>query len=228
MPEYFIRTTQLVFKDAKAFVCINNKLTENFNIQHAIRQGHLVAPYLFLVIGEALQVVRMAVQQIRELTSISLPSGRHQQLISQYADDMSLSLFGMRPIFQALISLLQTFKRAFGMKVTWNKSIAYYFSRNRLSDQLQQFECVWAEDHSLSKLLGIPFSMNLATEDVDAFLFNKLTTKITFWHIQQLSVVARAAIVTSVLASLLWYFTSIWARSSALLQKIRAMLHNYL
>ena len=73
MPKYFVQATKLLFRDARASVCINNCLTETLPIQHGLRQGCPVAPFLFLIVGEALHVASMSAQHEGELKGISLP-----------------------------------------------------------------------------------------------------------------------------------------------------------
>ena len=76
MLDYFIQVSQLLFKDACAFVCINNKLSESFPMKRGVLQGCPIALYLFLMVGEALHAASMATQQAGNLSGILLPSGQ--------------------------------------------------------------------------------------------------------------------------------------------------------
>jgi hypothetical protein len=62
-------------------------------------------------------------------------------------------------------------------------------------------------------LLGIPFGINLHTQDVDDFLYTKIQKKLEYWASVHLSLSGRAVIANSVLLSTLYYFITIWGSS---------------
>ena len=142
IPESFIQLTRMLLEDASASVSVNNKLTDPFPIRRGVRQGCPLAPYLFLIVGEALHAASLAAMASSNLTGITLPGGLHQQLVSQYADDISHSLAGTTTNLRALVSLLSKFHLASGISVNWIKSVAYWFGKTRPPDWTRDFDCV--------------------------------------------------------------------------------------
>ena len=101
----------------------------NFKIERGVRQGCLLVPYLFLIVGEVLtHIIKKAVVEGR-LREIYLPGRRKQQCISQYADDSSFMVRGEKNDMDELVRLLTTFSKAFGMEINWDKSCAYWFDK---------------------------------------------------------------------------------------------------
>jgi hypothetical protein len=77
----FIHMVQILFQDARCSVCINGTNTNQFLIQRGVRQGCPLAPYLFLLIGEALNVVSKQEMALGALFGIKLAHGSCTQLM---------------------------------------------------------------------------------------------------------------------------------------------------
>jgi hypothetical protein len=60
-----------------------------------------------------------------------------------------------------------------------------------------------AKDDEFSKLLRIPFRLNLKVKDVKMFLVDKIKNKLRFWNSVHLFWVIRVVVVSLVLASFL-------------------------
>lgn len=126
-----------------------------------------MAPYLFLLVGEALHIAASKEQRLGRFQGIRLPECELYQLIAQHADDTSLSLRGREHDLKNMISFLQKFGRASGLCINWTKSILYWFSNLPRPDWTEALQLTWAPPKSLSKLLGAPFGISLATPDID-------------------------------------------------------------
>jgi hypothetical protein len=90
----FASWIRLLFTDAAATVHINGKATAMFPIQCSVRQGCPLALYLFLFIGEALNIATERAMDQGTLEGIHLPEDEGQQFILQYADDTSYTIHG--------------------------------------------------------------------------------------------------------------------------------------
>jgi hypothetical protein len=228
LPSPFIDMIRLLFRDARAAVSLNGEPTESFEICRRVRQGCPLAPYLFLLVGETLHAATRAAVAASTLSGIMLPDGVTQQTLLQYADDTTFTLAGEEHNLLAISSLLQDFGYATGLVYNPQKSVLYWFSQDAPPGWLQTFGCQIARTRDLSKPLGTPFGLSLKTDDVDSFLQDKITKKLSYWNSQFLSLAARRVIVNSILLSTLWFFIHIWAGSDSIIQKIRASLRDYL
>ena len=127
--ETFIGWVKLLFVNASATVNLNGNQGDNFRIERGVRQGCPLAPYLFLIVGEVLtHVIKKAVKEGR-LRGVSLPGGKSQQSISQYADDSSFMVRGDKRYVDELVRILKVFSEASGMEINWEKSCAYWFDK---------------------------------------------------------------------------------------------------
>ncbi len=74
-----------------------------------VRQGCPFAPYLFPLIGEALNMAAKEEQRQALTHGILLPGDEQQRLLSQYADDTSFSPIGEELNVQNTITLMHNF-----------------------------------------------------------------------------------------------------------------------
>ena len=94
-----------------------------------MRQGCPLAPYLFLIVGEALiHIIKKTVKEKR-FRGVVLPGGKKQQCISQYADDSSFMVRGEKKDIDELVKLLKAFSEALGMEINWDKLCTYWFDK---------------------------------------------------------------------------------------------------
>jgi hypothetical protein len=228
IPNCFYKWMQLLFSGAQATVYLNGRTTTSFSLGRGVRQGCPLAPYLFLLLGEALNVATKRAMTMGAHTGISLPDDVGQQVILQYADDTNFTLLGIQENLENAIMLLELFYLASGLLINWTKSVAYWLSQEPPPIWLQVTRCQWAIEHRLSKLLGTPFGIELSTQDIDDFLYNKIRRKLTYWTTIHLSLVGRVLIVNTVLLSSLWYFIMIWVGSLAIVRKIRGTLRDFM
>lgn len=154
IPQSFIQLTKLLFTDAEAVVCVNGVNTKKIPVRQGVRQGCPLAPYLFLVVGEALNAATKKMLVEGELAGIKLPEGSGEQIISQYDDDVNFTILAEERIFKRLALLLERYGLASGLVINWTKSLVYWLSPEPAPNWLDQMECPWAIEHQLSKLLG--------------------------------------------------------------------------
>ena len=127
--EKFIGWIKLLFGNASATVNLNGNQGDNFRIERGVRQGCPLAPYLFLIVGEVLtHVIKKAVREGR-LRGVTLPGGKRQQSISQYADDSSFMVRGEKRYVDEMVRVLKVFSEASGMEINREKSNAYWFDK---------------------------------------------------------------------------------------------------
>jgi hypothetical protein len=64
-------------------------------------------------------------------------------------------------------------------------------------------------EEGVSKILGAPFGISLSTADVDDFLLEKLSKKLTLWNTLKINATGRSIVVIGILLSSMFYFMSI-------------------
>ena len=173
----------------------------------------------------------MVSQEMRagRVQGISLPFEGRQQIIAQYADDTSFILFEDEEKVRCLIYLLETFYLATGLVLNWTKSSGYWKQRGGVARPpwTDMLGITWANEEGVSKLLGAPFGLSLATKDVDSFLLDKLSKKLVHWSTTRLNPIGRSIVANSVFLSSTFFFLSIWGGSRKGVKKIKSVIMNY-
>ena len=228
-PQAFIKMVSLLFEDASACIKVNGEPSLYFPIQRGVRQGCPLAPYLFLIVAEVLNVMVSQEMRAGRVQGISLPFEGHQQIIAQYADDTSFTLFGDEEKVTCLIYLLQMFCLATGLVLNWMKSSGYWNQRGVVARPpwTDMLGIISVDEEGVSKLLGAPFGLSLATKDVDSFLLDKLSKKLVHYNTTKLNPTGRSIVANSVLLSSTFFFLSIWGRSRKGVKKIKSVIMNY-
>lgn len=232
-PLEFIIMVKLLFSNASVVVKVNGALSPQRggeSIERGVRQGCPLAPYLFIILADVLNIAVQTEACAGRIKGISLPFEHRQQILAQYADDTSFTLLGEEESVRSLIYLLETFCLASGLVINWHKSSGHWKFKDSLfrPPWTNLLGIKWADEEEVSKLLGAPFGLSLATEDVDKFLYDKIVTKLNYWGTQKINPTDRAEVVNSVLLSTLFFFLSIWGGSGEGLKKIKGLITNYL
>ena len=147
--DYFYYQIQLLFTGAEASVHINGRATGSFPLQHEVYQGCFLALYLFLLLGETLNVATKKAVETGALQGIKLPKAVGNQVILQYVDDTSLMLAGTQRNLDNAIIILDLFHLESGLLINWTKSVTYWLSNELPPTWLSQTRCQWAVEYQL-------------------------------------------------------------------------------
>lgn len=180
VPKAFLAMIRPLFADALASILLNSGKTPTFSIGRRVRQGCLLAPYLFLFISEALNAATQAVQDSGALQGIDLPEGGGQQLMIPFVNDTGYTLKGIEENRINIIQLLLLFRLAFRLEINWLNNFAYWISNNPPPHWLRNLSCPWVVVGNLFRLFGTPFGLELNTVDVDEFLYQKVKKKLNY------------------------------------------------
>lgn len=75
VPAPFIHMVRMLLEGATAKVLLNGASTNSFLIGRGVRQGCPLAPYLYLMVAEALSLATQQAAQVEALRGIRLPDG---------------------------------------------------------------------------------------------------------------------------------------------------------
>lgn len=109
---------------------VNGVAFPPFAIERGVRQGCPLAPYLFIIMAEALNVMVKSEVTLGNIKGITLPGNARQQTLAQYADDTSFTLLGEEQPIRYLLYTLDTFCMATGLIINWDKSCGYWKDEN--------------------------------------------------------------------------------------------------
>jgi hypothetical protein len=191
-----------------------------------VRQGCPLTPHLFLEVMNAMLKKEAAAGNVK---GVKLPIGNRQQVVTQYADDTSLTLLGKEGSVQGTIHTLETFCAGFGLVLNCLKSCGYWRAadgspRPAWSDTLN---ISWAGDADVNKLLGTVFGLSLTSGDVDTFFLDRINKSLSYWSTTKVNATRRGMVVNGKLLSSTYFFTSLWGASLKGVKKVCGVVANY-
>ncbi len=92
---------KLLFQDARCSSHVPNQKRGETRLP--------IGSYLFLIMDEVLNIMIKQGKTRGEIHGIKIPSGVKEQIISQYADNTSMSLVGEEDNIDKMVDLLNTF-----------------------------------------------------------------------------------------------------------------------
>jgi len=118
-PPLFINWVKTLYNNISSCVINNGKFTSFFNLQRGVRQGCPLSPYLFVL---GVEILSLYIKQKSEINGIL--HGGCNYLISQFADDTSLSVIGKADNINKCFYVLKEFEKVSGLKVNVSKTEA--------------------------------------------------------------------------------------------------------
>ena len=152
----WIRT---LYSDISSCISINGQYTEWFDIQRGVRQGDPSSAYLYLVCAEILSLL---IKDNNKIKGIKMKNNIN--LLSQFADDTTLSLDGSEDSLKEAMNTISDFSRISGLQINEEKTMIIWVGSNKGSKTryLRDRNYVW--DPGLSfKICGIKFSTDIQT-----------------------------------------------------------------
>jgi hypothetical protein len=225
----FVHMTKLLFNGTTASVCMNGTPSKPFPVTRDVRQGCPVAPYLFLLVGEVLNIQFQQAAQAGNIRGIKLPTVHVYQLISQYVDDTTIFLKGEERYVNNSIVILDHFCSASGLLINWMKSAAFWQYKGLPRPAwTNNYQWTWALPGEMSKLLGTPFGLNLASRSVDNFLVDRTKQKLTSWYASKLHISGRVIITNNIILASTLFFLVVWPGTVQAIMHIRKLASYFL
>jgi hypothetical protein len=128
IPDSFLRMVQMLFARTTSSVCLQGGESESFVVERGIRQGCPLAPYLFIFVREALNIMTKRAVELEELEGIILPKVVTEQVLIQYANDVDLMVRGSEQNCMRVLTLLESYGFTTGLCINWAKSQVYWIS----------------------------------------------------------------------------------------------------
>jgi hypothetical protein len=121
-----IKWVRTLYWEASSTIKVNGVVGPTFQFAISVRQGCLLAPYLFIIATDILGY--MLVDPGHGIKGVTLPKGgkiRDQT----FADDTALYLKGNQENLDRAQGVLEVFCKALGARINWNKSSAIWANR---------------------------------------------------------------------------------------------------
>ncbi|KAJ9549144.1 hypothetical protein OSB04_021687 [Centaurea solstitialis] len=187
---------------ARISVLVNGSPTEEFSMQRGIRQGDPLAPFLFIIAMEALNVAIKDARSSGVLDGIKLPN--NGPLISHffYADDaLFVGRWSARNVLN-LLRILRCFHLSSGLKVNLDKTCLIGIGVDPIESSGLASRLSCKSGHLPFNFLGIPVGVSMNKKSSWQPLLEKFQYKLSNWKSSMLSAAGRLTLCKSVLGSL--------------------------
>ncbi|KAJ9558233.1 hypothetical protein OSB04_012847 [Centaurea solstitialis] len=195
---------------SKISILVNGSPTDECPMERGIRQGDPLAPFLFLVVAEGLNV--MVEEALEKGLFKGVKVGSNEVVLShlQYADDVIFfGEWGAENIVN-LVKLLKCFHAVSGLKVNIDKCSIFGVG-------VPEVEVVdWAKVIGCSSgllpftYLGLPVGVSMKRISHWEKVITKVKNKLSGWKTKWISFGGRLTLVKSVLSSIPLYFFSLF------------------
>ena len=128
----------------------------SYHLKSSTRQGCPLSPLLFNIV---LEVLARAIRQEKEIKGIQL--GKEEVKLSLFADDMIVYLEDPIISAQNLLKLISNFSKVSGYKINVQKSQAFLYTNNRLTESQIMSELPFTIATKIIKYLGIQLTKNV-------------------------------------------------------------------
>ena len=224
--ENWIKGMAALYRMAHSRVMLAGEYGPRFRIERSVRQGCPLAPFLFLFVAEAMHV--FLTSQEAGLQGIRLPITLHELVDVEFADDTALYMHGSLQNLKRLELGLQTFCKASGAKINWNKSMALWISKGPPPQWMPHQDFRWIQRGIGVRYLGCQIGVDLPAKLQIAPMLLTIKKKLLFWSSAKLSFAGRVVVVNHVILSTLWYIASCWIFSRACIGQLRRLIRNFL
>ena len=171
-----------------------------FNVNRGVRQGDPLSPYLYIIAVECLSAY---IKYSTQIKGIDLNGTEY--VISQYADDSCLFLYGTEKSLQGAIDALELFENTAGQRANKDKTLAIWVGSKVFSDDKLLVNQKFSWSHRTFKQLGIDFDLNKSdiTGHNYAIKLESIRKLLSSWVFRPLSLLGKITVVKSLALSIL-------------------------
>ena len=209
-------------------VILNGDPVGYIRLTRGIPQGDPLLPYLFLICAEGLIALLNSATSCRSLSGLSLCRGGPQISHLFFADDNLLFCRATMEECHTLISLLDTYEKASGQKLNYEKT-SIFFSTNTPQSTRQSICNALRTTSSgdLGKYLGLPPIIGRGKKQAFSEIKQKVVQKLNGWKGKMLSLAGKEVLIKSVAQALPIYTMSCFRPLDSLCNEINSMIGNF-
>ena len=189
-----IKWINISYNNIESCVLNNGWSTDFFKLKRGVRQGCPLSPYLF-VLG-----VEILAEKIRKNETIKgITVSENEIKVSQYADDTTLILDGLKESLICALQVLENFSLVSGLKLNNRKTKALWIRayKDRGDKLCPGKNLKWIKQKG--KALGVWFSTN-PEEVLEANYADKLakvSNSLGCWELRRLSLLGKITVLKS-------------------------------
>jgi len=222
-PECFIKWVKTLYNNISSCVINNGKFTCFFELQRGVRQGCPLSPYLFVLSAE---ILSLYIKQKGDIVGIT--HGNHNYLISQFADDTSLSIIASPVNIKRCFHVLKEFEYVSGLRVNVTKTEAMGLG---VFDKpiCPELKIKWVE--KTTRVLGIQIAKDKSVLLAENFgdIIDKIQARLNGWKRRKLSILGKINIIKCLgVSQVIFLLTMLPSPNPILLKTLERILYEFI
>ena len=195
----FIEMVMLLYKNFETAICHNGYLSEWYKPERGCHQGCSISGYLFLLNTE---VLAHQIIQNREIKGVMV--GPNEEKVSQFVDDMNLTIMNDHQSLQSSINALEDFKNNTGLGANFQKTTIFRvgISKN-IPKPVTNKSFNWSDANI--NVLGITLDDTEQQHSSLKALMGKMKVITRMWSQRGLSLIGKIVIANTLIGSMLVY-----------------------
>ncbi|GJS89701.1 RNA-directed DNA polymerase, eukaryota, reverse transcriptase zinc-binding domain protein [Tanacetum coccineum] len=210
---------------ATASILVNGSPTCEYHINRGLRQGDPLSPFLFIIAMEGLHVA------VEDAISAGLYRGITVNTLTLshlfFADDALFIGEWSRTNIKNMVSILDCFHKASGLKINLHKSnligIGVPFEEVKHFSQVTGCNAL----QSSFSYLGLPIDRNMASIKSWDPIIDKFSKRLSKWKASLLSIGGRSTLISSVLGAIGTYYFSLFPMPATVNAKLESLRSNF-
>jgi len=222
-PNIFINWVKILYNNISSCVINNGKFTCFFELQRGVRQGCPLSPYLFVLSAE---ILSLYIKQKGNIEGIL--HGNHNYLISQFADDTSLSIIANSDNIKRCFQVLKDFERVSGLRVNVTKTEAMGLGTFD-KPICPELKIQWVE--KTTRVLGIQIAKDKSILLAENFgvILDKIQARLNGWKRRKLSIMGKINIIKCLgISQVIFLLTMLPSPNPELLKNLERILYEFI
>ena len=226
--ESFINWIKTLYKNPECVIKNNGYLSDTINLSRGIRQGCAISAMIFILVVEILSIKLKQNNNIKGI-SIRKPNGvLHEQLLSQYADDMSLSLEDETRIAPA-VKTIEDFTSVAGPKLNLSKTEGLWIGTLKYKQNDEYYHGILFPNKPI-RALGVYIGHNEADcyEMNWARKINTIQKLADSWALRNLTIIGKIYVIKSELLSKIIYCATVLAIPQGIVKQLNKIFYSFI
>ncbi|GJY83708.1 RNA-directed DNA polymerase, eukaryota, reverse transcriptase zinc-binding domain protein [Tanacetum coccineum] len=223
----WIKWVMTCITTAKFTINVNGDIVGYFNGRRGLRQGDPIAPYLFTLVMEVLNLLMK--KNIREAVNFRYHFGCKRQKNTHicFVDDLMVFCNGDISLAKVIKRTLEEFSGISGLKPNMQKSTVFFGGMNVIEQNNILKIIPFSVGKFPMKYLGVPLiTIQLSVSECKP-LVEKVEKKILDWKNRALTYVGRLQLIASVLSSIHMYWALVFLIPKTVINEINKLLKRF-
>ncbi|KAL3695540.1 hypothetical protein R1sor_009616 [Riccia sorocarpa] len=164
----FQNCIKAILSSAASSIILNGRRTKAVKMTRSVRQGCPLSPLLFILATQTLTEAMENEVESGRIQGIYLQKANLHYCLGLYADDSHVIIRATREGAMNTKRLLDTFGKATGLQIQWNKSAARWISteEGERPQWAEDLGWCWKDKTETTQLLGFPFEEGINREEL--------------------------------------------------------------